>query len=361
MVLRKGSMENLEMRDFWLGKHVLVTGHTGFKGSWLSLWLEQLGARVAGLALPPQIHNNLFDQLGLADRIDHQIGDIRNADIVATRIAEVQPDVVFHLAAQSLVITGYDSPLKTWQTNVMGSAHLIEGLRALPKRCATVMVSTDKVYENSEDGRAYCEDDALGGHDPYSASKAAMEIAVSSWRRSFLGDTKIRMASARAGNVIGGGDWAENRIVPDIVRAITADEKISVRYPAAVRPWQHVLEPLAGYLTLAQKLCTSDDASFQTSFNFGPKPTEARPVRDLVNNALLHWQGNWSDTSQPSNRHESGLLSLDSQKSQKVLNFHSRWSFEQAVAQTMLWYKAVHEGADPLALTRTQIVEFSAL
>jgi CDP-glucose 4,6-dehydratase len=348
------------MTEFWTGKTVLVTGHTGFKGSWLSLWLEELGAQVAGFALAPKMEINLFDQLGLSDRIDHHIGDIRDASAVAARVADVQPDVVFHLAAQSLVLEGYESPVETWQTNVMGTAHLIEALRKQDKRCAAVMVTTDKVYENREDGRAYREDDALGGHDPYSASKAGMEIAISSWRRSFLGDTDIRMASARAGNVIGGGDWAENRIVPDIARALGARARIGVRNPNSVRPWQHVLEPLSGYMTLAERLWQSDDPALQSSFNFGPSPQEVRPVRDLVLNALTHWPGDWSDTSQPNARHEAGLLSLDPKKARDILGVTPRWSFEKAVEQTINWYKSVHGGTDPLQLSIRQIAGFCA-
>lgn len=346
------------MIGFWADKTVLVTGHTGFKGSWLSLWLEGMGARVAGFSLAPKTQTNLFDQLRLVDRVDHQIGDIRDASAIASCVAEVQPDVVFHLAAQSLVLEGYENPLETWQTNVMGTAHLIEALRKQDKCCAAVMVTTDKVYENREDGSAYREHDALGGHDPYSASKAGMEIAVSSWRRSFLGETDIRMASARAGNVIGGGDWAENRIVPDIVRALGAGAKISVRNPASVRPWQHVLEPLAGYMTLAEKLWHSDDPALQSGFNFGPSPEEVRPVRDLVLTALAHWPGDWGDNSNPGARHEAGLLSLDPRKANDLLGVTPRWSFEKAVEQTITWYKAVHEGSDPLDLTKSQIAGF---
>lgn len=349
------------MSDFWGGKRVLVTGHTGFKGSWLSLWLKKLGADVAGMALTPDTNPALFDQLGVESFVDHMIGDIRDADLVARRVVEVQPDVVFHLAAQPLVIESYANPLETWQTNVMGSAHVMQAVRRLPGCCAVVMVTTDKVYENLEDGRPYDEQHPLGGHDPYSASKAAMEIAVSSWRRSFLGGTDIRMASARAGNVIGGGDLASNRIVPDIVRALSSGQPIEVRNPDAVRPWQHVLEPLAGYLALAQRLWTSDDPVYQSSFNFGPNPQDARPVRDVVTEALRSWPGRWEDASSDDAVHEAGFLSLDPAKSEALLGIKPRWSFEQTIEKTIGWYRAVGEGQSAVDVTEAQLLEFGGL
>ena len=349
------------MSDFWGGKRVLVTGHTGFKGSWLSFWLKKLGADVAGMALTPDTNPALFDQLGVDAFVDHMIGDIRDADLVARRVAEVQPDVMFHLAAQPLVLESYAKPLETWQTNVMGSAHVMQAVRQLSGRCAVVMVTTDKVYENLEDGRPYDEQHPLGGHDPYSASKAAMEIAVSSWRRSFLGGTDIRMASARAGNVIGGGDWASNRIVPDIVRALSRGQPIEVRNPNAVRPWQHVLEPLAGYLALAQRLWTSDDPVYQSSFNFGPNPQDARPVRDVVTQALRSWPGRWEDASSEDAVHEAGFLSLDPAKSEALLGIKPRWSFEQTIEKTIGWYRAVGEGQSAVDVTEAQILKFGGL
>ncbi|MGJ8618162.1 MAG: CDP-glucose 4,6-dehydratase [Sulfitobacter sp.] len=349
------------MSDFWGGKRVLVTGHTGFKGSWLSLWLKKLGADVAGMALTPDTNPALFDQLGVESFVDHMIGDIRDADLVARRVVEVQPDIVFHLAAQPLVIESYANPLETWQTNVMGSAHVMQAVRQLPGCCAVVMVTTDKVYENLEDGRPYDEQHPLGGHDPYSASKAAMEIAVSSWRRSFLGGTDIRMASARAGNVIGGGDLASNRIVPDIVRALSSGQPIEVRNPDAVRPWQHVLEPLAGYLALAQRLWTSDDPVYQSSFNFGPNPQDARPVRDVVTEALRSWPGRWEDASSDDAVHEAGFLSLDPAKSEALLGIKPRWSFEQTIEKTIGWYRAVGEGQSAVDVTEAQLLEFGGL
>tara|TARA_R110002074_G_scaffold132613_5_gene275997 strand:+ start:301 stop:1350 length:1050 start_codon:yes stop_codon:yes gene_type:complete len=349
------------MNGFWNGKRVLVTGHTGFKGSWLSFWLNRLGANVAGMALTPDADAALFDQLEIENLVDHMIGDIRDADLVARRVAEVQPEILFHLAAQPLVIESYENPLETWQTNVMGSAHIMQAIRHLPTRCAVVMVTTDKVYDNLEDGRAYGEQHPLGGHDPYSASKAAMEIAVSSWRRSFLGGTDIRMASARAGNVIGGGDWAPNRIVPDIVRALKASQEIAVRNPNAVRPWQHVLEPLAGYLVLAEKLWSSDDPALQSGFNFGPNPNSVRSVRDLVTEVLCHWPGSWADVSPKDAPHEAGLLSLDPSKSEALLGVKPRWTFEQTIEKTINWYRAVGDGKSAVDVTESQLLEFGVL
>jgi CDP-glucose 4,6-dehydratase len=349
------------MSDFWGGKRVLITGHTGFKGSWLSLWLNKLGADVAGMALRPDTNPALFDQLGLEALVDHMIGDVRDADLVARRVVEVQPDVVFHLAAQPLVIESYATPLATWETNVMGSAHVMEAVRRLSGRCALVMVTTDKVYENFEDGKPYDEHHPLGGHDPYSASKAAMEIAVASWRRSFLDGTDCRIASARAGNVIGGGDWAANRIVPDIARALSRGELIEVRNPDALRPWQHVLEPLAGYMALAERLWTSDDPSYQSGFNFGPDPQDARPVRDVVTEALRHWRGRWNDVSREDAVHEAGLLSLDSTKSEALLGIKPRWSFEQTIEKTICWYRSVGYGRSAAEITEAQLSEFGGL
>lgn len=357
---RQGAVENLgpetRMTGFWQGKRVLVTGHTGFKGSWLSLWLGELGAQVYGLALVPDTDPALFDQIGLSSRMDHRIGDIRQAETLRHRVAEVRPDVVFHLAAQPLVLASYDDPLLTWDTNVMGTAHMLDALRGLDHPCAAVMITTDKVYENREWLHPYRESDALGGHDPYSASKAACELVIASYRKSFFAGTGVRVASARAGNVIGGGDWAENRIVPDIARALAAGQAIPVRNGRARRPWQHVLEPLSGYLRLAQALSGSQDVA--SSYNFGPEAADVRPVSDLVAAALRHWPGEWQDNSDPDARHEAGLLSLGIELARSDLGYTPRWDFAQAMEQTMGWYRQVLDGASPLDVTRAQIRAF---
>jgi CDP-glucose 4,6-dehydratase len=327
--------------SFWQGRRVLITGHTGFKGAWLSLWLLNAGARVTGLALPPDTSPSLFDQLGIAGELDHRVGDIRDAGLVAAIVAEVSPDAVFHLAAQSLVMRGYRVPVETWQTNVMGTVHVLEASRALDKPCAAVLVTTDKVYQNQEWEFGYRESDSLGGHDPYSASKAATEVAINCWRHSYLsGTSPVRIASARAGNVIGGGDWSENRIVPDIVRALSAGRIVKVRNPRAVRPWQHVLEPLGGYLVLAQKLLESDERRYQDSFNFGPAAESECTVRELVEESLRHWPGSYEDASDPDMPHEAGRLALSIDRARFRLGWIPRWDFGLTVRETIAWYRA---------------------
>ncbi|WP_217358744.1 CDP-glucose 4,6-dehydratase [Thalassococcus sp. S3] len=349
------------MTGFWAGKRVLVTGHTGFKGSWLSLWLRHLGAKVYGLALAPDTQPSLFEQLSLEGDLDHRIGDIRDTTLVAARVAEADPDIVFHLAAQPLVLASYRDPLTTWATNVMGSAHVLEALRPRSKVCAVVMVTTDKVYQNHEWHHPYRETDPLGGHDPYSASKAAMEIAVDSWRKSFLGtESPVRVASARAGNVIGGGDWAANRLLPDIMRALAKGAPIAVRNPGAVRPWQHVLEPLAGYLKLAEHLWNDADPGLQDCFNFGPEARDIRSAEALVNAVLHHWPGTWDDRSDPNAPHEAGLLSLSVEKARAVLNVAPRWDFDRTVKHTVQWYRDVADGAQARDVSLSQIEAFGA-
>lgn len=327
---------------FWEGKTVLVTGHTGFKGSWLSLWLTELGAAVHGLALPPDTSPSLFSQLDLARSIDHFPGDIRTATLVASRVHDVQPDVVFHLAAQPLVRRSYDEPALTWETNVMGTVHLLEALRSLDKLCAVVVATTDKVYENREWLHAYRENDRLGGRDPYSASKSATELAVATWRSSFFSESSgIRVATARAGNVIGGGDWAADRIVPDLVRALTAGRRVRVRNPHSIRPWQHVLEPLSGYLMLAENLHGSESPWLQDAFNFGPNHDGCRTVGDLVIECLRWWPGEWEAASTPGAPHEAGLLMLAIEKARSVLGWEPRWTFSEAVENTISWFRHV--------------------
>ncbi len=345
MAVGPGAVETVAMSgvNFWSDKRVLVTGHTGFKGAWLSLWLLEKGARVSGLALAPETSPALFEQLDLASEIDHHIGDIRDRERVAKLIKEVQPDIVFHLAAQALVLRSYREPAATWDTNVMGTVHVLEALRRLDKQVAAVIVTTDKVYENHEWEDAYRERDPLGGHDPYSASKAAAELAVSSWRRSFLQrDRSVCIASVRAGNVIGGGDWAEHRIIPDLVRALTKGEPLKVRHPEAIRPWQHVLEPLDGYMVLAQRLFESGDLIYQDAFNFGPAPDAERRVRDVVEEALRYWPGRWQDASNPDAPHEAGRLALAIDRARARLGWAPRWDFARTVRETMIWYR---EGA----------------
>ena len=343
---------------FWAGRRVLLTGHTGFKGSWLALWLLELGADLTGLALEPDPvelpAKPLFDALGLTARLGsrHRLGDIRDPAALAAAVAASQPEVVLHLAAQPLVRRSYADPLGTWATNVQGSLHLLEALKPIEHPCAVVMVTTDKVYANQEWDYGYRENDRLGGHDPYSASKAAAELAIASWRASFCGGAAhqtphVAIATARAGNVIGGGDWAVDRIVPDAMRALAAGEPIPLRNPAATRPWQHVLEPLGGYLLLAERLLA--DARCASAFNFGPALEANRSVRELVEAALQHWLGSWRDGSDPHAPHEAGRLHLQIDKAHHQLGWQPRWDFATTVAHTAGWYRAVHEGASPLA------------
>ena len=334
--------------SFWAGRRVLLTGHTGFKGSWLALWLSQLGDELYGVALRPPTSPALFDELALAKRFTcHRILDISDHIALSSVVSDCQPEVVFHLAAQPLVRKSYLDPLGTWATNVQGSLNLLEALKPLHHSCAVVMVTTDKVYSNQEWDHGYREEDRLGGHDPYSASKAAAELAISSWRSSFCGDAShqtpyLSIATARAGNVIGGGDWAENRIVPDAMRSLASKVPIPVRHPQATRPWQHVLEPLGGYLLLAEKLAGDGD-SFSSAYNFGPALEANRSVRELVETALNYWPGSWQDSSVSSNPHEAGRLHLQIDKAHHQLGWGPRWPFHIAVQRTVSWYRSVHE------------------
>lgn len=331
---------------FWQGKKVLLTGHSGFKGSWLSMWLLELGADVTGLSLRPESEPNLFEQLSLEKKLTNHYGDIRDFSLVRQLVVNTQPDVVFHLAAQPLVRLSYQVPTETWATNVMGSINILEALRLLDKPCSAVMITTDKVYRNNEWVYGYRENDPLGGYDPYSSSKAATEIAINSWRSSFCGslphqNPHLRIASARAGNVIGGGDWAMDRIVPDVMRALSKNQPIEVRNPFATRPWQHVLEPLSGYLRLAESL--SHFPELAQAFNFGPHLEANRPVKQLVEQALLHWPGIWKNQSDLSQPHEANLLNLVIDKAHHKLSWSPRWNFATTVERTTNWYRRVHE------------------
>ena len=355
---------------------VLVTGNTGFKGAWLCEWLLMLGARVVGVSLPPPTDPSLFDQLGLASRLEHHLQDIRDLEGLRRIVLAARPDYLFHLAAQPLVRDSYRVPVETYATNVMGTVHVLESLRTLQEAgqvCAAVLITTDKVYENRSWVHGYREEDPLGGYDPYSSSKAAAEIAIASFRRSFFNpnraDLRVGIASARAGNVIGGGDWAADRIVPDCVRALAKGEAIQVRNLRATRPWQHVLEPLAGYLLLGQHLrealqLMAGEARIKalhgnaSAFNFGPNLESNRSVRDLVEQALSHWPGRWEDASDPNALHEAALLNLATDKAFHALGWHPRWTFQQTVARTMAWYRQAGQGAGPATLTRQDIAAY---
>ncbi len=370
-------MENL-VKAFE-GKNVWLSGHTGFKGAWMSEWLLALGAKVHGFALPPNTRPALFEQLGLAGRLDHEIGDIRNADAVTASILNCRPDFVFHMAAQPLVRLSYKVPVETFNTNVMGTLHVLDALRGTQdsgRCCVAVMITTDKCYENNEWLSSYREDDAMGGRDPYSASKGSAEIAIHSMRRSFFNsaDSPVRVVSARAGNVIGGGDWADDRIVPDTVRALKESRPVPVRNKTSTRPWQHVLEPLSGYLALSAALSNVSEFPVleqvmlqpnlnAAAFNFGPHLASNKSVADLVREFLLHWPGQWEDRSDPSAPHEASKLNLATDKAFHTIQWKPRWDFATTIARTVEWYKdscTMCAASDFQALTVKQIKEYQA-
>ncbi len=359
--------------QFYRGRRVFVTGHTGFKGSWLCEWLLLLGADVTGYSLEPETEPSIFRQLGLEGRMNHHIGDVRDARALSRVLTEADPNLIFHLAAQPLVRRSYSDPAGTHEINFLGTVRLLEVLRTRNSPCAAVMITSDKCYENSGSVQGYREDDRLGGHDPYSSSKACAELAVSSYRRSFFGGNdgkpgSVRVASARAGNVIGGGDWSEDRIVPDCIRSLVANTPIGVRSKHAVRPWQHVLEPLGGYLALGARIHPDSDNGQSglhrelDAFNFGPANGSERTVKDLVEELLLHWPGNWIDHSPEFAPHEAAMLTLDVTKAERLLSWRPRWDFSETVKQTVHWYRAaIHENASSIAdLTRQQIEGYMA-
>lgn len=354
--------DNQQLTNTFSGRKAFVTGCTGFKGSWLCEWLLGLGAEVVGYSLAPPTNPSLFEQLGLRERIAFEEADIRDAGRLAAALHRAAPDFVFHLAAQPLVRLSYSEPVSTFETNVMGTINLLEALRRLDHPCAAILITTDKCYQNREWNYGYRESDPLGGHDPYSSSKAACEIAISSWRDSFFPGHPVRIASARAGNVIGGGDWALDRIVPDCVRSLRAGEAIPVRNKTATRPWQHVLEPLSGYLQLASRLIRNPGhPDLCSAFNFGPDLSSNRTVAELVEEALQSWPGSWEDCSDPHAPHEAVKLNLATDKAFHSLGWRPRWGFGETVSKTIRWYRLVEEGTDPGELTRSQIQEYCNL
>ena len=330
---------------FWRGKRVLLTGHTGFKGAWLALWLHRLGAQVTALALAPATTPHLFGAARIETLLDSHLVDLRDAPRVVAHVRHAQPEIVLHLAAQALVRESYRAPLDTWATNVMGTVHLLDALRQVDGVRSVVVVTTDKVYQNREWCYPYREGDALGGHDPYSASKAAVELVTASYVAAFLRERGAAVATARAGNVIGGGDWSMDRLLPDAVRAWQSDQTLVIRRPEAIRPWQHVLEPLAAYLHLAQHLwLRPQDAG---AYNFGPATAEAATVRTVAEVARQTWgagEVHWGDGRE--GPHEAGWLALEVAKARQVLGVQSRWDLRTSVARAMRWYRAHQAGAD---------------
>lgn len=360
MELKLRTMESMAINPFfWRGKKVLITGHTGFKGSWLSLWLQQLGADVVGLALKPPTKPSLFERADVAKNMCSIEGDIRDLSKVKNVFLQNKPEIVIHLAAQSLVRYSYQNPVETYQTNVMGTLHVLEAIRSCETVRAAVMVTTDKCYENKEWLWAYRENEPMGGHDPYSSSKGCAELLIASYRQSFFNEENSpAIASARAGNVIGGGDWAEDRLIPDIIRSFQLDKPVKIRYPHAVRPWQHVLEPLSGYLMLAEKLDDKTGHDYAEAWNFGPQAGGVQSVQWIVNYLAQHWKGAaWTLDEQM--RHEAQVLKLDSTKAYEKLGWRSRWSLEESLENIVSWYMSELKGMDMNRLCNEQIELFN--
>jgi CDP-glucose 4,6-dehydratase len=363
-------MENMvdKLRPTFRGSNVLVTGHTGFKGAWLCEWLLNLGAQVTGFALPAESDVTCFEKLRLSQRIGrHVIGDVRDFPLVENVLRESAPSFLFHLAAQALVTVSYEDPLQTYSANVLGTAHVLEALRRIGRSCVAVVITSDKCYENQNRPEPYHEGDPLGGSDPYSSSKACAELVCASYRRSFFSEHRpIALATARAGNVIGGGDWSRDRIVPDCVRALQSQQAIVVRNPGFVRPWQHVLEPLAGYLGLAAEIDRAAKAEqgprldqLCSAFNFGPHAESNRTVRELVEKILTIWPGKWEDGRNPKAPPESHRLTLASEKAKRILGWCPVWNFEESVQSTIEWYRRAEQAANDMQkFTGEQIKAF---
>jgi len=345
---------------FWRDKQVLLTGHSGFKGSWLALWLHRLGAKVHGISLEPVTSPNLFNLARVNDICQSHFCDIRDKVALKKIVKEFNPEIVFHLAAQSLVRRGYHDPLVTFETNVMGSANLLDVLREIDSLRAIVMVTTDKVYHDNKSNWPYREDDVLGGPDPYGASKAASEIVIASYRDSFFSSQDIAVATARAGNVIGGGDWSEDRLIPDLVKAWQTEQPLIIRNPQSIRPWQHVVEPLAGYLTLAEKL--SKEPALAGAYNFGPDTSQVATVDevvDLASNIYKFGAKRYQNTNK--NLPEAIWLGLEITKAKIILGVTPKWNLAQTVSRTMSWYRKQEEGLDARKLCEEDIAGYEAL
>jgi CDP-glucose 4,6-dehydratase len=353
-------------RSFWKNRNVFLTGHTGFKGGWLSLWLDALGANVTGYALDPPTQPNLFEQVGVATAVRSICGDIRDFPRLKSAIAECKPDVIIHMAAQSVVRRGYEDPIETYSSNVMGTVHLFEALRQIMQPCVVVNVTSDKCYENKEWAWGYREIDPLGGHDPYSNSKACAELVTSTFRDSYFsatgpGQVRITVATARAGNVVGGGDWTRDQLIPDLMRAFLASKPCMIRSPHAIRPWQFVLEPLRGYLMLAERL-HMDGEQFASAWNFGPAEADARPVSWIANELSRLW-GNHATWSRDSMVHprEANYLKLDVSRTGSMLDWYPVLSLSQALEWIVEWYRASQAGDDVRRLTQAQIERYEML
>jgi CDP-glucose 4,6-dehydratase len=353
-------------REFWAGKRVFLTGHTGFKGGWLSIWLKDLGADLTGFALSPPTNPSLFEVADVSSGMTSIIGDIRDAAVLTKALCDARPEIVIHMAAQPIVRLSYEQPVETYSTNVMGLVHLFEAVRKSPGVRAVVNVTSDKCYENKEWVWGYRESEPMGGHDPYSSSKGCAELVTAAYRRSFFNPDTYRehgvaLASARAGNVIGGGDWAPDRLIPDIMRAIEAGQPVKIRNPHAIRPWQHVLEPLSGYLTLAQRLYEAGPA-FAEGWNFGPAEADAQPVQWIVERLIQMWGegARWQLDSQNHSLHEAHYLKLDCSKARSALGWKPIWGLEQALRMLTDWHKCALQGENIYAKTLSQVNEYQA-
>lgn len=345
--------------DFWRGRRVLVTGQSGFKGAWLSFWLSRMGAHVSGMSLQPATNPNLFSLLGLESSVENNWLDIRDEKIVREAFERFQPEVVLHLAAQALVRPSYSAPVHTFSTNIIGTLNILEAARKTASVRSIVAVTTDKVYQNHEKGLPFEESDPLGGHDPYSASKAGAEMVISSYRKSFFEFAGIGLASARAGNVIGGGDWSLDRILPDAVRAWSTGRPLVVRNPQATRPWQHVLEPLAGYLSLAEHIFAQPQSA--QDFNFGPDSSGVATVKNVVTQAQSSFGGgNIEWGALPDGLHEAQALTLNNTKAKRILAIHPVWNLETAVYRTMNWYRLQNSGQRALDLCAQDLQAYLA-
>lgn len=352
--------------EFWKSKHVFLTGHTGFKGSWLSLWLKSLGADVTGYALSPPTNPSLFQMANVAAEMRSIIGDVRDLDSLQKAMQDASPDIVIHMAAQPLVRYSYENPVETYATNVMGSVHVLESVRKTKSVKAVVNVTSDKCYENKEWEWGYREDEAMGGYDPYSNSKGCAELVTSAYRSSFFNSEDynehgVAVASARAGNVIGGGDWASDRLIPDFIRAIVAGETVVIRSPNAIRPWQHVLEPLSGYLVLAEKLY-NHGAQFAEAWNFGPSDSDAKSVVWIINELVSNWGDGASFTVDASvaNLHEANFLKLDCSKARLQLGWQPQWDAPETIQRICAWHKAHLNGQDMKAYTLGEIQQYQS-
>jgi len=343
---------------FWQGKRVFLTGHTGFKGSWLSLWLVSLGASVKGYALNPNTTPSLFNEAKVGRVIDSQIGDIRDQEALHESMTTFNPDVLIHMAAQPLVRYSYDSPIETYEVNVIGTAKVLEVARNCAKLKAIVNITTDKCYENDERSQGYKENDPMGGHDPYSSSKGCAELVTLAYRRSFLQDQGVSLASVRAGNVIGGGDWADDRLIPDILRSFEKNKPVVIRNPKATRPWQHVLEPLSGYLVLAQKMY-NNHKEYAEGWNFGPREEDVKPVDWILDKMISKWPDSSWELDQNSNPHEAGFLKLDISKAESKLGWKPVWELSYTLEKIIAWQKAWLNKEDMQVACLAEIEEYT--